>query len=295
MRNWNRDYLDFAKDKGWRQKNDVVQLALYSDTLQTFRLAAQGKTPGRQPPEHLRERIATYFDPLPFWYPPLEDAATDTAAYPLNAITQRPMAMYHSWDSQNAWLRQIHSHNYLHVNPLTAQTAGIADGGWCWVESAVGAGALHGALQRGGRAGHGVDLERDRQGRRRLAARARRRRGEEGLPAEPPDQRRAAARRGGTISNSDPVTGQAGWYDVRVRIRARRAGAARGELAADRGDAGAAGRARAVLRAVHRPGAAAMIALAEGPCSRRRRRSSTRRRSAPTAARRRRSPSSSRW
>ena len=78
MRNWNREYLDFAKDKGWRQKNDVVQLALYCDTLQTFRLAAQGKTQGRQPPEHLRERIETYFDPLPFWYPPLEDAATDT-------------------------------------------------------------------------------------------------------------------------------------------------------------------------------------------------------------------------
>jgi anaerobic selenocysteine-containing dehydrogenase len=121
MRNWNREYLDFAKDKGWRQKNDVVQLTLYSDTLQAFRLAAKGQTAGRQPPEHLRERIATYFDPLPFWYAPLEDAATDTAAYPLNAITQRPMAMYHSWDSQNAWLRQIHSHNYLHVNPLTAQ------------------------------------------------------------------------------------------------------------------------------------------------------------------------------
>ena len=78
MRNWNREYLDFAKDKGWRQKNDVVQLALYSDTLQAFRLAAQGKTAGRQPPEHLRERIATYFDPLPFWYPPLEDAARST-------------------------------------------------------------------------------------------------------------------------------------------------------------------------------------------------------------------------
>ena len=29
-----------------------------------------------------------------------------------------------------------------------------------------------------------------------------------------------SARRGGrTISNSDPITGQAGWYDVRVRIR----------------------------------------------------------------------------
>ncbi|HEY5861476.1 MAG TPA: molybdopterin-dependent oxidoreductase, partial [Casimicrobiaceae bacterium] len=138
MRNWNREYLDFAKDKGWRQKNDVVQLALYSDTLQTFRLAAQGKTAGRRPPEHLRERIATYFDPLPFWYPPLEDAVTDRAAYPLAAITQRPMAMYHAWDSQNAWLRQIHSHNYLQVNPVTAQAAGIADGGWCWVESRWG-------------------------------------------------------------------------------------------------------------------------------------------------------------
>ena len=112
--------------------------ALLATRCSRFRLAAQGKTAGRQPPEHLRERIATYFDPLPFWYPPLEDAATDRGAYPLNAITQRPMAMYHSWDSQNAWLRQIHSHNYLHVNPRTARAAGIADGGWCWVESQWG-------------------------------------------------------------------------------------------------------------------------------------------------------------
>jgi hypothetical protein len=29
----------------------------------------------------------------------------------------------------------------------------------------------------------------------------------------------AGAHGGGTISNSDPITGQAGWYDVRVRIR----------------------------------------------------------------------------
>src|SRR5690606_19337061 len=116
MRNWNRAYLDFGMENGFRQKNDVVQLALYSDTLQSFRLAAQGKTTGRQPPDHLRERIERYFDPLPFWYPPLEDEATDTDRFPLHAITQRPMAMYHSWDSQNAWLRQIHSHNYLYVN-----------------------------------------------------------------------------------------------------------------------------------------------------------------------------------
>ncbi|MES1163850.1 MAG: molybdopterin oxidoreductase family protein, partial [Rhizobacter sp.] len=221
MRNWNRAYLDFAKDKGWRQKNDPVQLAIYSDTLQSFRLAAQGKSAGRQPPEHLRDRIDTYFDPLPFWYAPLEEAATDLAAYPLNAITQRPMAMYHSWDSQNAWLRQIHSHNYLQVNPRTAQAAGVTDGGWCWVESAWGhvrcmlryseavepgtvwtwnaIGKAHGAWQLA----PGADEARKGFLLNHLIT--------EELPfAGSPSK---------TISNSDPITGQAGWYDVRVRIR----------------------------------------------------------------------------
>ncbi len=231
MRNWNRPYLDFAKEHGWRQKNDVVQLALYSDTLQTFRLAAQGKTSGRQPPEHLRERIATYFDPLPFWYPPLEDDATDLVAYPLNAITQRPMAMYHSWDSQNAWLRQIHSHNYLEVNPLTAHAAGIADGGWCWVESQWGKvrcmiryseavepgtvwtwnaiGKADGAWQLA----PGADEARKGFLLNHLIS--------EELPlrAVAGNEGKGGAAGMRTISNSDPVTGQAGWYDVRVRIR----------------------------------------------------------------------------
>ena len=221
MRNWNREYLDFAKDKGWRQKNDPVQLAIYSDTLQAFRLAAQGKSAGRQPPEHLRERIDTYFDPLPFWYAPLEDAATDLGSYPLNAVTQRPMAMYHSWDSQNAWLRQIHSHNYLNVNPRTALAAGIADGGWAWVESQWGKvrcmvrhseavepgtvwtwnaiGKADGAWQLA----PGSDEARKGFLLNHLIS--------EELPMRGTPS--------GTVSNSDPITGQAGWYDVRVRIR----------------------------------------------------------------------------
>ena len=221
MRNWNREYLDFAKEKGWRQKNDPVQLAIYSDTLQAFRLAAQGKSAGRQPPEHLRARIDTYFDPLPFWYAPLEDAATDLGSYPLNAVTQRPMAMYHSWDSQNAWLRQIHSHNHLNVNPRTALVAGIADGGWAWVESQWGKvrcmvrhseavepgtvwtwnaiGKADGAWQLA----PGSDEARKGFLLNHLIS--------EELP-----MRGSAS---GTVSNSDPITGQAGWYDVRVRIR----------------------------------------------------------------------------
>ncbi len=229
MRNWNQAYLDFAKEKGWRQRSDPVQLALYSDTLQSFRLAAQGKTAGRQPPEHLRQRVATYFDPLPFWYAPLESDCSDLAAYPLNAVTQRPMAMYHSWDSQNAWLRQIHSHNYLYVNPLTARAAGINDGGWCWVESRWGRvrcmlrdseavepgtvwtwnaiGKADGAWQLA----PGADEARKGFLLNHLIS--------EELPLPDDDRGGGSGAAPRTISNSDPITGQAGWYDVRVRIR----------------------------------------------------------------------------
>ena len=221
MRNWNRSYLDFGMEHGFRQKNDVIQLVLYSDTLQSFRLAAQGKTDGRQPPEHLRARIDRYFDPLPFWYPPLEDEATDLAQFPLHAVTQRPMAMYHSWDSQNAWLRQIHSHNYLYVNPRTAAAAGVADSGWLWVESQWGKvrcmARYSEAVEPGtvwtwnaiGKASGAWQLEPGADESRKgfllnhLIS--------EELPLSQGDKRR--------VSNSDPVTGQAGWYDVRVRLR----------------------------------------------------------------------------
>ena len=138
MRNWNQGYLDFAKANSLRQKNDPIILAVYSDILQQFRLAANGQRPGRTPPAHLKDRIVQFFDPLPFWYPPLEDAVTQLSEFSMNAITQRPMAMYHSWDSQNAWLRQIHSHNYLHINTKTAVDHGIEDGAWIWVESQWG-------------------------------------------------------------------------------------------------------------------------------------------------------------
>jgi anaerobic selenocysteine-containing dehydrogenase len=186
--------------------------------MQEFRLAAWGKRPGRRPPEHLRSRIETYFDPIPFWYPPLEVQVVDRDAYPLTAITQRPMAMYHSWDSQNAWLRQIHSHNYLQVNPVTARAAGIADGGWCWVESrwgrvrcmlrcseAVEPGTVWtwNAIGKGEGAWQlapGADEARKGFLLNHLIS--------DELPTDT-----------GSISNSDPITGQAGWYDVRVRIR----------------------------------------------------------------------------
>src|SRR5207244_12985390 len=100
----NRAYLDWAKRVGFIDEAKPIVLQLYSEPLQRFRLAAQGHGVA-QPPEQHRARTAAYFDPLPIWYVPFEEAAIDTAEFPLHAITQRPMPMYHSWHSQNAWLR----------------------------------------------------------------------------------------------------------------------------------------------------------------------------------------------
>jgi anaerobic selenocysteine-containing dehydrogenase len=219
MRNWNQGYMEWAQKMGIRRDKDPVIIHIYSEFLQGFRRAAQGKRPGKQPPEHLRKRVETYFDPLPFHYVPLEEQASDTAKYPLNAITQRPMAMYHSWDSQNAWLRQIHTHNYLFVNTKTAAAEGIADGGWMWVESQWGKVRCmcrySEAVEPGtvwtwnaiGKSAGAWNLTPDANESQRGFLLNH-------LISEvlPPSSAGAA------ISNSDPITGQAAWYDVRVRI-----------------------------------------------------------------------------
>ncbi|MEO5700139.1 MAG: molybdopterin oxidoreductase family protein [Casimicrobiaceae bacterium] len=217
MRNWNKGYMEWAQRVRLRRFDDPVLIQIYSEVMQRFRLSAQGKRPGRTPPPELRERIARYFDPLPFYYEPLESAVTDRARYPLAAVTQRPMAMYHAWDSQNAWLRQIHAHNYLFVNPLTAQAAGIVDDGWMWVESPWGKVRCQARFSEAvepstvwtwnaiGKATGAWQLADDANESQRgfLLNHL--------ITGTLPEG-------AGTMSNSDPITGQAGWYDVRVRI-----------------------------------------------------------------------------
>ena len=219
MRNWNQGYLEWAKRHSLTRYAEPINIHIYSEVLQKFRLAAQGKREGKQPPTHLRARIETHFDPLPFYADTLEAQQTDLRQYPLNAITQRPMAMYHSWDSQNAWLRQIHTHNYLHVNPATARAAGIEDGGWMWVES------MHGKVRCMCRYSEAVEPGTvwtwNAIGKARGAWGLNKKANEsnkgfllnhlisEELPANGDGLR---------FSNSDPITGQAGWYDVRVKI-----------------------------------------------------------------------------
>ncbi|MFC6671046.1 molybdopterin dinucleotide binding domain-containing protein [Marinobacterium aestuariivivens] len=136
LRHANRDYLTLAKEAGWVGSTDQIVIELYSEKLQTFRLAGQGLYDGPMPTEaHHRERLQKYFDPLPFYYMPLEEQRIDRDEYPFHAVNQRPMFMYHSWDSQNAWLRQIMSQNYLFMNRVAGEKAGIEDLSWVWVES----------------------------------------------------------------------------------------------------------------------------------------------------------------
>jgi anaerobic selenocysteine-containing dehydrogenase len=137
------------------------------------------------------------------------------------------MAMYHSWDSQNAWLRQIHAHNYLFVNARTARLAGIDDGDWIWVESQWGkvrCMARHSeAVEPGtvwtwnaiGKAAGAWNLTPDAN-ESKLGFLLNHVISEE-LPS--PQRGEGPGERGQAfISNSDPITGQAAWYDVRVRI-----------------------------------------------------------------------------
>jgi len=219
MRNWNQGYHEWAQRTRVRRYTDPIVIQIYSEVLQKFRMAAQGRGAAkRQPPEHLRQRITTYFDPLPFYYPPLEVQTTDTTRYPLAAITQRPMAMYHSWDSQNAWLRQIHTHNLLFINVKTASSLGIADDDWIWVES------MHGRVRCMCRVSEAVEPGTvwtwnaigKAQGAWHLAPDANEAQKGFLLNHVISDELRTAD--GTRMSNSDPVTGQAGWYDVRVRI-----------------------------------------------------------------------------
>jgi anaerobic selenocysteine-containing dehydrogenase len=200
-----------------RRHPDPIMIQIYAEVLQRFRLAAKGRGPSpRRPPAHLRKRVETYFDPLPFFYFPLERQVTDLARFPLTAITQRPMAMYHSWDSQNAWLRQIHAHNYLFVNPAVARAQGVTDGGWMWVESPWG--KLRCMARYSEAVEPGTVWTWNAIGK------------SPGAWKLAPDANEftkgfilnhvISDRLPDGTSNSDPITGQAGWYDVRVRISA---------------------------------------------------------------------------
>ena len=203
---------------GFIQEAAPIIFNLYSEPQQKFKLSAQGH--GKCiPPEQHKERIEKYFDPLPFWYEPFDQAAIDDTEYPLHAITQRPAAMYHSWGSHNTWLRQIHGTNRLYIPEKFANNNNIIDEDWVFVSSRNGKIKVRVKLMKG------VNPKTiwtwnaigKRTGAWNLDDNAKE--FTEGflinhliddlLPADEYDY---------NYSNSDPITGQAAWFDVRVKI-----------------------------------------------------------------------------
>ena len=260
----NRGYLEWAQRFGFIGGTEPIVLQLYSETLQKFRLAAQGHG-ALQPPQEHRERVATYFDPLPLWYEPFEsaelskqesvdssnrhpreggDPATlpllssaeaggnvqlgpgvrrddgftyaDTNYFPLSAITQRPMFMYHAWGSQNAWLRQIATRNWLYLHPSTGAKYGIASEDWVDVTS------HHGSITV--QAKFASNMQPDTVWSWNAIGK---RKGAWKLAKDAPESEKGFLLNHlisdklpkSDYANADPVTGQAAWFDLRVSIR----------------------------------------------------------------------------
>ena len=215
---WNMAYQNWAVNIGFCDKPQPYVFELYSEPLRRFQLAAEGHG-DRQPPDHLRERLKTVMDPLPIWYPALEDGHVDGEEFPIHALTQRPMAMYHSWGSQNAWLRQIHGFNPLYLPTNLFRKHGFADGDWARVTSAHGEMTVPVA--------HMAALNPQtvwtwnaigkRKGAWALAENAPE--ANEGFLLNHLIHELLPPRGDGLRwSNSDPVTGQAAWFDLRVKI-----------------------------------------------------------------------------
>ena len=214
----NRAYLTGAKTMGLIDDDAQIVLQLYCEPLQRFRLAAEGHGV-RCPPQRLRERIMHFFDPLPIWYVPLEEAMTDRVRFPLHAITQRPMAMYHSWGSHNAWLRQVLPENRIYLHRDLAARLGVHDEDWVWVRSRSG------SLRCRARTMAGVNRDTVWTW-NAIGKRA----GAWALTHDAPEFRRGfllnhviseyLPKREDEMqhSNSDPVTGQAAWFDLTVSI-----------------------------------------------------------------------------
>jgi len=215
---WNAAYQDWAVATSFYEAPQPYLFNIWSEPMRRFQLAAEGHG-NVQPPEAMRERLKLAMSPLPRWYPPFGDLESAGWGYPVHALTQRPMDMYHSWGSQNAWLRQIRGKNALYVPTKIWKKEGFSTGDyarvsspngtvtvpvahmaalnehtvWTWnaIGKRKGAWALDEAAPE---AVEGFLLN-------HLIS--------ELLPARGDGQR---------WSNSDPVTGQAAWFDLKVRI-----------------------------------------------------------------------------
>ena len=215
---FNRAYQDWAVKMGFFDSPQPYIFQIYVEPMRRFQLAAEGE--GRvQPPEHLRAQILATMDPLPIWYPPTEDSHIDTDKFTVHALTQRPMAMYHSWGSQNAWLRQLHGRNPLYVPSKIWNEHNFAPGDWAQVSS------THGEITV-----PVVEMAALNDNTVWTWNAIGKRKGAWALKGDTPEATEGfllnhliselLPERGDGMrwSNSDPITGQAAWFDLKVKI-----------------------------------------------------------------------------
>ena len=213
---WNTAYQDWAVEMSFYDSPQPYLFQIWSEPMRRFQLAAEGHG-WHQPPDALRDRLKQAMDPLPLWYPPFGEAAA--ADYPVHALTQRPMAMYHSWGSQNDWLRQIHGQNLLFLPTRIWTEGGFRAGDWARVTSPTGQIVVPVA--------HMAALNDHTVWTWNAIGK---RRGAWGLDKDAPEGTKGfllnhliselLPERGDGMrwANADPVTGQAAWFDLRVRI-----------------------------------------------------------------------------
>lgn len=212
---WNSAYQDWAVKMGLFDSPQPYLFQLYVEPLRRFQLAAEGHGK-RQPPEHLRARIREHLDPLPIWY---ETDQAGNEGFTVTALTQRPMAMYHSWGTQNAWLRQLHGCNPLYVPTKLMREAGLQDGDWARVASPHG--EITVPVMEMTALNDNTIWTWNAIGKRK---------GAWALDNEAPETTKGFLLNhlihelmppkgdGLRWANSDPVTGQAAWFDLKVRI-----------------------------------------------------------------------------
>jgi anaerobic selenocysteine-containing dehydrogenase len=213
---WNMAYQDWAVGMGLFDSPQPYLFQLYVEPMRKFQLAAEGHGE-RQPPDHLRHRINETMDPLPIWY---ETDQQGNEGFTVNALTQRPMAMYHSWGTQNAWLRQLHGHNPLYVPTKLMQENDLQDGDWARVSSPHG--EITVPVMEMAALNDNTVWTWNAIGKRK---------GTWALEEDAPEATKGFLLNhlihellppkgdGLRWANSDPITGQAAWFDLKVKIK----------------------------------------------------------------------------